>query len=78
MGRSGWGTIPEMGERWIVDAMNVIGSRPDGWWKDPDQAMRDFARALDDHARSTGKDITVVLDKEPGRRPPGSSDDNRT
>jgi len=21
-------------ERWIVDAMNVIGTRPDGWWKD--------------------------------------------
>jgi predicted RNA-binding protein with PIN domain len=19
--------------RWIVDAMNVIGTRPDGWWK---------------------------------------------
>ncbi|MBV9088657.1 MAG: RNA-binding protein, partial [Mycobacteriaceae bacterium] len=19
--------------RWIVDGMNVIGTRPDGWWK---------------------------------------------
>ena len=58
-----------MSERWIVDAMNVIGSRPDGWWNDPDEAMRDFARALDDHAGSTGKDITVVFDKDPGRLP---------
>jgi predicted RNA-binding protein with PIN domain len=67
--RSGWGTILEMSERWIVDAMNVIGSRPDGWWNDPDKAMRDFARALDDHAGSTGRDITVVFDKDPGRLP---------
>jgi predicted RNA-binding protein with PIN domain len=61
--------FPEMSERWIVDAMNVIGSRPDGWWNDPDEAMRDFARALDDHAGSTGKDISVVFDKDPGRLP---------
>jgi predicted RNA-binding protein with PIN domain len=58
-----------MSERWIVDAMNVIGSRADGWWNDPDKAMRDFARELDDHAGSTGKDITVVFDKDPGRLP---------
>jgi predicted RNA-binding protein with PIN domain len=56
-------------ERWIVDAMNVIGSRPDGWWNDPDKAMRGFAGALDDHAGLTGKDITVVFDKDPGRLP---------
>jgi predicted RNA-binding protein with PIN domain len=56
-------------ERWIVDAMNVIGSRPDGWWNDPDEAMRDFTEALDDHAGRTGKDITVVFDKDPGRLP---------
>jgi predicted RNA-binding protein with PIN domain len=58
-----------MSERWIVDAMNVIGSRPDGWWNDPDEAMRDFAAALDDHAGNTGKAITVVFDKDPGRLP---------
>ena len=58
-----------MSERWIVDAMNVIGSRPDGWWNDPDKAMRDFARVLDDHADRTGKNITVVFDKDPSRLP---------
>lgn len=58
-----------MAERWIVDAMNVIGSRPDGWWQDPDQAMRGFARVVDDHARETGTDITVVFDRHPGSLP---------
>jgi predicted RNA-binding protein with PIN domain len=58
-----------MNERWIVDAMNVIGSKPDGWWKDRDGAMRTFAQTVDDYARTTGKDIIVVLDKDPGRLP---------
>ena len=25
--------------RWVVDGMNVIGTRPDGWWKDRHAAM---------------------------------------
>ncbi len=58
-----------MDERWIVDAMNVIGSRPDGWWKDRKTAMRSFAAAVDDHARSGGKSITVVFDTDPGELP---------
>lgn len=56
-------------DHWIVDAMNVIGSRPDGWWKDRDAAMRDFASAVDDHARDTGKHITVVFDTDPAPLP---------
>jgi len=59
----------DVSERWIVDAMNVIGSRPDGWWKDRDEAMRAFAVAVDDHAASTGRDITVVFDSDPGALP---------
>lgn len=58
-----------MGERYLVDAMNVIGSRPDGWWKDRGKAMRDFASALDDHARTSAKNITVVFDGDPGGLP---------
>ena len=58
-----------MSERWIVDAMNVIGSRPDGWWNDRDRAMRSFAVAVDDLAASTGRDITVVFDTDPGPLP---------
>jgi predicted RNA-binding protein with PIN domain len=58
-----------MPERWIVDAMNVIGTRPDGWWNDPDKAVRKFVAAVDEHARASGKDMTVVLDKDPGELP---------
>ena len=55
--------------RWIVDAMNVIGSRPDRWWNDPDRAMREFASTLDRYAERTGSDVTVVFDKDPGGLP---------
>lgn len=51
---------------WVVDAMNVIGSRPDGWWNDPVKAMRRFAGELDDFAQTTGDQVTVVFDKDPG------------
>jgi predicted RNA-binding protein with PIN domain len=33
--------------RWLVDGMNVIGSRPDGWWRDRDGAVRDLVEGLD-------------------------------
>ena len=58
-----------MAVRWIVDAMNVIGSRPTGWWNDPDRAMREFAAALDAFAARTTRDITCVFDKDPGDLP---------
>jgi predicted RNA-binding protein with PIN domain len=48
--------------RWIVDGMNVIGSRGDGWWRDRRGAMRRLARALDAFARETGEPVTVVFD----------------
>jgi len=52
--------------RWIVDAMNVIGSRPDKWWNDPKKAMRNFAATVDDFAARTGHEVTVVFDTDPG------------
>ena len=61
-----------MSGRWIIDAMNVIGSRPDGWWKDRKSAMRNFARQVDEHAKSTARDITVVFDTDPGELPESS------
>jgi predicted RNA-binding protein with PIN domain len=51
--------------RYLVDAMNVIGSRPDKWWNDPDKAMRKMADALDEYSSLTGKEIVVVFDREP-------------
>ena len=47
--------------RWLVDGMNVIGSRPDGWWRDRRAAMR---RLVDELAELDGE-VTVVLDGEP-------------
>ena len=52
--------------RWLVDAMNVIGSRPDKWWNDPKKAMRKFAGNLNEFARSSGDEVTVVFDTDPG------------
>jgi hypothetical protein len=44
--------------------MNVIGSRPDGWWRDRPGAMRRLAARLDDWAAQTGDQVTLVLDGE--------------
>ena len=52
-------------DRVIVDAMNVIGSRPDGWWRDRDGAARRLIRATQAFARRTGDHIAVVLDGRP-------------
>jgi predicted RNA-binding protein with PIN domain len=53
-----------MGElRWIVDGMNVIGSRPDGWWRDRPGAMRSLAEELSEWA--DGRDVAVVFDGRP-------------
>lgn len=40
--------------RWLVDGMNVIGSRPDRWWNDPDKAVRRLIDELDRYAKETG------------------------
>jgi predicted RNA-binding protein with PIN domain len=57
--------------RWLVDGMNVIGSRPDGWWRDRPRAMRDLARRLDELAERTGDEVTVVFDGRPFDLEPG-------
>jgi predicted RNA-binding protein with PIN domain len=51
--------------RWLIDGMNLIGARPDGWWNDPDRAMRALAETLDAYAAQTGDDVTVVFDRRP-------------
>ena len=45
--------------------MNVIGSRPDGWWRDRRGAMRRLVEKLDDFARASGDEVAVVLDGKP-------------
>ena len=51
--------------RWIVDGMNVIGSRPTGWWRDRPGAMRDLVEELDAFAGREGAEVTVVFDGRP-------------
>jgi predicted RNA-binding protein with PIN domain len=51
--------------RWIVDGMNVIGSRPDGWWRDRTGAMRALAAKLDRFRADAGEPVAVVFDGRP-------------
>jgi predicted RNA-binding protein with PIN domain len=49
--------------RWIVDGMNVIGSRPDGWWRDRGRAMAVLIKRLEQWAAAEGADVTVVFER---------------
>jgi predicted RNA-binding protein with PIN domain len=51
--------------RYVVDGMNVIGSKPDGWWRDRDAAVRRLLRRLQHAAARSGDDFTLVLDGRP-------------
>jgi predicted RNA-binding protein with PIN domain len=51
--------------RWLVDGMNVVGSRPDGWWRDRDGAARRLVGELAEFARATGEDVVVIFDGRP-------------
>jgi predicted RNA-binding protein with PIN domain len=51
--------------RWIVDGMNVIGCRPDGWWKDRGGAMLTLVDRLDRWASAQGDTVTVVFERPP-------------
>jgi predicted RNA-binding protein with PIN domain len=75
--------------RWIVDGMNVIGSRPTGWWRDRRGAMRDLVEELEGFASRSGDQVSVVFDGKPfdldseavdvlfaSRRGPNAADDD--
>jgi len=51
--------------RVIVDGNNVIGSRPDGWWRDRAGATRRLVASLQRLAARNGDRISVVLDGRP-------------
>jgi predicted RNA-binding protein with PIN domain len=57
--------------RWIVDGMNVVGSRPDGWWRDRREAMRRLIERLEEFAEDTGDEVAVVFDGRPFELEPG-------
>ena len=69
--------------------MNVIGSRPTGWWRDRPRAMRELTQELERFARRGGDAVTVVFDGRPidlasdavevrfaSRRGPDAADDD--
>ena len=49
----------------VIDGMNVIGSRPDGWWRDRDGAARRLLGRLQALAAATDDELTLVLDGRP-------------
>jgi predicted RNA-binding protein with PIN domain len=59
----------------VVDGMNVIGSKPDGWWRDRDGAVRRLLGRLQGLARTDGEPVLLVLDGRPlGDVPEGDHD----
>jgi predicted RNA-binding protein with PIN domain len=50
---------------WLIDGMNVIGSRPDRWWKDRDAAMLRLVDMLERWAAAGGDDVAVVFERAP-------------
>ena len=45
--------------------MNVIGTRPDAWWKDRDAAMLRLVDLIERWASANGDDVTVVFERPP-------------
>jgi predicted RNA-binding protein with PIN domain len=57
--------------RWLVDGMNVIGTRPDAWWKDRHAAMVKLVHLVEHWAAPTGEAVAIVFEQPPS--PPISS-----
>lgn len=53
---------------WLIDGMNVIGTRPDAWWQDRDAAMLRLVDLLERWTAGAGDEVTVVFERPP--RPP--------
>lgn len=75
----------------VVDGNNVVGARPDGWWRDRPAAARRLLDRLQAYARARPGPVVLVLDVPqpdlpagehggvtvvyPDRRGPGAADD---
>jgi predicted RNA-binding protein with PIN domain len=45
--------------------MNLVGVRPDGWWRDRPKAMRALSGRLAAFAEATGDPVCVIFDGRP-------------
>ncbi|MHB1925421.1 MAG: NYN domain-containing protein [Acidimicrobiales bacterium] len=50
------------GALWIVDGNNVMGSRPDGWWRDRRGAAQRLAAQLRSRTWPEGTAVVIVFD----------------
>jgi predicted RNA-binding protein with PIN domain len=57
--------------KWLIDGMNVIGTRPSAWWKDRHAAMVQLVHLLERWSAWSGEEVTVVFEHPPS--PPISS-----
>ena len=46
----------------VVDGNNVMGSRPDGWWKDRAGAARRLVSQLGEWAARSDRDVLAIFD----------------
>jgi predicted RNA-binding protein with PIN domain len=53
---------------WVVDALNVVGSRPDGWWRDRSGAVARFVDEVVRWRATIADDVLVVVDGHPSGR----------
>jgi len=53
----------------VVDGNNVMGSRPDGWWKDRAGAAERLVAQLAEWAAAGDRDVLVIFDGGPPPSP---------
>jgi predicted RNA-binding protein with PIN domain len=58
---------PHRHDRWLIDGNNVMGARPDGWWRDRAGAAARLTDGVDAWQQQTGHDVVLVFDG-PDRR----------
>jgi predicted RNA-binding protein with PIN domain len=60
--------------RLIVDGSNVMGARPDGWWRDRPAAVRRLLARLVALRAASGRAVVLVLDRPQRDLPEGDHD----